>query len=168
MTLNEMKKSLQTVPLSVPLAVLGVGTGMSVLLKSSRIHTVCGAGWLALSALHTWQHAGKLKKDLQRGMKKVGIMDFVNIPKSRIDMFVRTVEVAAYIPGRVRLYSKALVGNEENCKKVLSYLRSYAELSEVEVNSVTGSILIRYTPQLLHTNKELTKVENYIKTHVRR
>ncbi len=98
----------------------------------------------------------------------MGIMDWVHIPKSKIDMFIRTVEVAAYLPGRVRLYSKALVNNPKNCKEVLEYLRSYRELGEVEVNQATGSILIQYTPQLLHTNKELTKVEEYIKTHVRR
>ena len=105
---------------------------------------------------------------MKKGVKKLGLMDFVNIPKSKIDMFIRTVEVAAYVPGRVRLYSKQLVANPGNCRKVKDYLRSYSELSEVEVNEVTGSILIKYTPQLLHTNKELTKVEEYIKTHVRR
>ena len=98
-----------------------------------------------------------------KGREKMGIMDFVNIPKNKIDMFIRTV-----VPGRVRLYSKQLIGNPANCRKVKDYLRSYKELSEVEVNEVTGSILIKYTPQLLHTNKELTKVEEYIKTHVRR
>lgn len=115
-----------------------------------------------LAALHQG------KKRYSKGREKMGIMDFVNIPKTKIDMFIRTVEVASYLPGRVRLYSKQLVGNPANCRKVKDYLRSYKELSEVEANEVTGSILIKYTPQLLHTNKELTKVEEYIKTHVRR
>lgn len=44
----------------------------------------------------------------------MGIMDFVNIPKTKIDKFIRTVEVASYLPGRVRLYSKQLVGNPAN------------------------------------------------------
>ena len=168
MIIGDMSRRLKAVPLGVPLAVLSAGTGLSLLAGSRQLHSLCGIGCLGLSILHTWQHGSKLKKDVQKGMKKVGIMDFVNIPRSKIDMFVRTVEVAAYIPGRVRLYSRSLVGNEDNCRKVLGYLRSYPELSEVEVSSVTGSILIKYTPQLLHTNKELTAVEKYIRTHVRR
>ena len=168
MIIGDMSRKLRAVPLGVPLAVLSAGTGLSLLAGSRQLHSLCGIGCLGLSILHTWQHGSKLKKDVQKGMKKVGIMDFVNIPRSKIDMFVRTVEVAAYIPGRVRLYSRSLVGNEDNSQKVLGYLRSYPELSEVEVSSVTGSILIKYTPQLLHTNKELTAVEKYIRTHVRR
>lgn len=167
MTLNETKEALRKLPLAVPMAAATMGTAISLLTKSARMHTMCGAVCLAFSAMHTWQHANKLNKDFKRGLEKMGIMDYINIPKSKIDMFIRTVEVASFIPGRARLYSKALVGDEEKAKKVLNYLRSYSELSEVDVNSATGSILIKYTPQLLHTNKELTKVEEYIKTHVR-
>lgn len=97
----------------------------------------------------------------------MGILEYINIPKSKIDMFVRSVEISSYIPGRVRLYSKALVGNRKKCNDVLEYLRSYTELGEIEVNELTGSILIKYTPQQLHTNKELSRVEEYIKKHVR-
>lgn len=97
----------------------------------------------------------------------MGIMNYINIPRSKIDMFVRSVEVSSYIPGRVRLYNKALIGNKEKCRNVLEYLQNYAELGEIEVNELTGSILIKYNPQLLHRNKELSRVEEYIKTHVR-
>lgn len=168
MTLDNMKKSLKQLPLSVPMAASAVMTAASLAGKNKQLHFWSGVCWLGLSAVHTWQHCTKVKNDIQKGVKKMGIMDFVNIPKNKIDMFIRTVEVAAYVPGRVRLYSKQLIGNPVNCRKVKDYLRSYKELSEVEVNEVTGSILIKYTPQLLHTNKELTKVEEYIKTHVRR
>lgn len=150
------------------MASLAFGTMLSLAVKNRRLHTLCGAAWLGISALHTWQHSSKFKRDMQEGVKKMGVMDWVNIPQSKIEMFIRTVEVAAYIPGRVRLYSRALEGNSANCQRVLAYLRSYPELSEVEVNQATGSILIKYTPQLLHTSKELTKAENYIKSHVRR
>lgn len=168
MKLAEMKKSLKTLPLSVPLTASAICTAASLVTGNKWLHVWSGAVWLGLSVLHTWQHMGKVKKDFQKGVDKVGIMDFVKIPKSKIDMFVRTVEVASYIPGRIRLYSNQLIGNPENCRKVLEYLRSYKELSEVKVNGATGSILILYTPQLLHTNKELTKVEEYIKTHVKK
>ncbi|WP_405746061.1 hypothetical protein [Anaerovibrio slackiae] len=101
MIIGDMSRKLRAVPLGVPLAVLSAGTGLSLLAGSRQLHSLCGIGCLGLSILHTWQHGSKLKKDVQKGMKKVGIMDFVNIPRSKIDMFVRTVEVAAYIPGRV-------------------------------------------------------------------
>ncbi|MCR5176942.1 MAG: hypothetical protein K6C05_08865 [Anaerovibrio sp.] len=96
------------------------------------------------------------------------IMDFVNIPTSKIDLFIRSVEISSYIPGRVRLYSKTLIGNRSKCDEVLDYLNNYTELDEVQVNEVSGSILIKYTPAVLHGNIELTKVEEYIKNHVRR
>lgn len=97
----------------------------------------------------------------------MGIMDYISIPRNKIDMFVRSVEISSYIPGRVRLYSKSLIGNKEKCREVLEYLQSYAELGEIQVNELTGSILIKYNPQLLRKNKELSRVEEYIKTHVR-
>ena len=168
MALDNMKKSLKQVPLSVPMAASAVLTAVSLAGKNKQLHFWSGLCWLGLSAIHAWQHGTKVKKDIQNGVKKMGIMDFMNIPKNKIDMFIRTVEIASYVPGRIRLYSKQLANNPENCRKVKDYLRSYKELSEVEINEVTGSILIKYTPQLLHTNKELTKVEEYIKTHVRR
>ena len=168
MTLDKTKKFLKQLPLSVPMAASGVLTAAALIGKNKQLHFWSGVCWLGLSAVHTWQHCNKVKNDIQKGVKKMGIMDFVNIPRNKIDMFIRTVEVASYLPGRVRLYSKQLVNNPENCRRVLDYLRSYKELSEVEASEMTGSILIKYTPQLLHTNKELTKVEEYIKTHVRR
>ena len=168
MTLDNTQKFLKQIPLSVPMAASGILTAASLVGKNKQLHFWSGVCWLGLSAVHAWQHCTKVKNDIQKGVKKMGIMDFVNIPRNKIDMFIRTVEVASYLPGRVRLYSKQLAGNPENANKVRAYLRSYKELSEVEVNETTGSILIKYTPQLLHTNKELTKVEEYIKTHVRR
>ena len=53
-------------------------------------------------------------------------------------------------------------------RQVERELLRFEELSEIKVNPVTGSILIRYTPQLLHSNKELTRVEDYIRTHVKK
>ena len=166
--MKEMKQKLKNIPLSMPMAASAVCTAGAMIKRNKKLHFWSGVCWLGLSAIHTWQHCTKVKNDIQRGVKKMGIMDLVNIPRNRIDMFIRTVEVASYVPGRIRLYSKKLEGNQENARKVLDYLRSYKELSDVEINTVTGSILIRYTPQLLHTNEELTKVENYIKDHARR
>lgn len=97
-------------------------------------------------------------------------MDLLNIqiPRNKLDLFIRSVEISSFIPGRIRLYSKRLIGNASLAKEVQAQLRAFKELSEVETNTVTGSILIKYTPQLLHTNPELTRVEEYIKANVRK
>lgn len=164
-----MKKlTFKNIPLSVPMTISAVGTAASLLTGSKRVHLYSGVIWLGLSVFHGWQHAVKMKQDIKRGVKKMGLLDKFKIPTTKLDLFIRSVEIASYIPGRVRLYSNKLINNQENCNEVTNYLRKYPELSEVEVNPVSGSILIKYTPQLLHTNKELTEVENYIKTHVRK
>lgn len=95
------------------------------------------------------------------------LFDSLQIPKNKLDFFIRSVEISSYIPGRIRLHSKALIGNESAGREVKRQLLRYQEISEVETNAATGSILIRYTPQLLHTNAELTRAEEYIKTHVK-
>lgn len=87
------------------------------------------------------------------------------VPQSKLEVFIRTVKIAAFIPGRIRLYSQALIGNATLEKQVRTYLLVFSELAAVEINRLTGSILIQYTPQLLHTNQELTRVETYIKKH---
>ncbi|BEU88386.1 hypothetical protein TAMA11512_18500 [Selenomonas sp. TAMA-11512] len=91
----------------------------------------------------------------------------IQIPRNKLDLFIRSVEISSFLPGRIRLYSKKLVGNEALAKEIQAQLRSFKELSEVETNTVTGSILIKYTPQLLHTNPDLTRVEEYIKANAK-
>ena len=49
-----------------------------------------------------------------------------------------------------------------------SYIASYKEIDKVDVNVLTGSVLITYRPQVLRANRELVRVENYIMTHVER
>ena len=47
------------------------------------------------------------------------------VPQSAADLFVRSTDIASYMPGRVRLYSKQLVNKPER-------LRANAELRRVE------------------------------------
>ncbi|WP_232219225.1 HMA2 domain-containing protein [Anaerovibrio sp. RM50] len=163
-----LENTIKNVPLSLPMGVAAIGTAASVWFANKRVHALCGMVWLGVSAVHTWQHYKKVRQDAAKVVKKMGLMDVLNLPKSKLDLFVRSVEVSSYIPGRVRLYSKALINNKEKCRQVLDYLCGVGELDEVKVNEVTGSILILYTPQKLRANKELIRVEEYIKTHVRR
>ena len=81
---------------------------------------------------------------------------------------MRSVTISSYLPGRIRLYSKKLVGNADLGRKVYAYIASYKEIDEVDINVLTGSVLIIYRPQVLRTNRELVRVENYIMSHVER
>lgn len=90
------------------------------------------------------------------------------IPTSKWDLIMRSVTISSYLPGRIRLYSKKLVGNADLGRKVYAYIASYKEIDEVDVNVLTGSVLITYRPQVLRTNRELVRVENYIMSHVER
>ena len=90
------------------------------------------------------------------------------IPTSKWDLIMRSVTISSYLPGRIRLYSKKLVGNADLGRKVYAYIASYKEIDEVDINVLTGSVLIIYRPQVLRTNRELVRVENYIMGHVER
>ena len=90
------------------------------------------------------------------------------IPTSKWDLIMRSVTISSYLPGRIRLYSKKLVGNADLGRKVYAYIASSKEIDEVDINVLTGSVLIIYRPQVLRTNRELVRVENYIMSHVER
>ena len=90
------------------------------------------------------------------------------IPQSAVDVFIRTTDIASYMPGRVRLYSKQIVNNAALEQQVRAYLAKFTEIEGVEVNLATGSILITYEPERLRANAELRRVEDYMRTHARR
>ncbi|MBQ9365445.1 MAG: hypothetical protein IJT82_06685 [Schwartzia sp.] len=94
--------------------------------------------------------------------------NFDFIPKSKLDLFIRSVEIASYMPGRVRLYSNSLVGNETLKAQVEDALRGYEELKQVTVSTTTGSILIEYVPDALRKNEELARAERYIECHAKK
>ena len=91
----------------------------------------------------------------------------MQIPTSKLDLFIRSVEISSYLPGRVRLRSKNLVGNANLEREVKSQLLSFTEIDSVETSTATGSILIKYLPERLRANGELAKVEAYIMTHAK-
>ena len=98
----------------------------------------------------------------------MSITDALQIPTSKLDMIVRSVEIASYMPGRIRLYSKNLVNNKDLEREIREELGRYAELTEVEIGLVTGSVLIKYDPIALRKNAALRKVEEYIMTHAKK
>ena len=97
-----------------------------------------------------------------------GLRNIVFLPVSKWDIIIRVVQISSYIPGRIRLHSRKLIGNAELGRKVYAYIASYKEIDKVDINVVTGSILIVYRPDVLRMNTELARVEQYIMSHVER
>ena len=97
----------------------------------------------------------------------MNLTEMFNIPTNKFDFFIRSVEISSYIPGRTRLYSKELIGNEPLKEKILNVL-NLPEINSVDINTVSGSILIAYDPATLRKNSELKKDEEYIMSHTRR
>ena len=151
--------------LGLPLLGAAAGTLLSLALPSKRAHLVCGAAWAGLSALHAWQYRKKLVCDLK---KNGGFFAMTDLPQSKLDFFIRAVDIASYIPGRARLYAKSLVGNAPLAKQVEGELSRRAGMKSVRTNPVTGSILIEYDPEALRKDPDLAKVEEYIRTHVKK
>ena len=85
----------------------------------------------------------------------------------KLEVLLRSVDVASYIPGRIRLRSKKLIGNAKLERNIKTQLGAYNEIDAVETSLVTGSILITYEPARLRQNSELARAERYIATHVK-
>ena len=98
----------------------------------------------------------------------MNIMASLQIPTNQLDFFIRSVEISSYLPGRIRLRSKNLIGNPGLEQEVQTQLTAFREIQSVETNTVTGSILILYEPAELRQNADLKKAEEYIAMHARR
>ena len=85
----------------------------------------------------------------------------------KLELLLRSVEVVSYIPGRVRLRSRKLVGNGKLEIEIKRQLGAFAEIESVDTNTVTGSILITYTPEVLRHNVDLLRAEKYIISHAK-
>ena len=84
----------------------------------------------------------------------------------KLEMLLRSVDVASYIPGRIRLRTKKLIGNKKLEHEIKSQLSAFNEIDTVDTSIVTGSILITYVPDKLRQNIDLLKAEKYIASHV--
>ena len=151
--------------LGLPLMGAAAGTLLSLALPSKRGHIVCGMAWAGLSALHAWQYRKKLAQDIKKNGR---FLVMTNFPQSKLDFFIRAVEIASYIPGRARLYARPLVGNEALAAQVKKELSRAAGMKSVRTNTTTGSILLEYDPAALRKDTELARMEEYIRTHVKK
>ena len=157
--------SMTQMSLGLPLMGAAAGTLLSLALPSKRGHIVCGMAWAGLSALHAWQYRKKLAQDIKKNGR---FLVMTNFPQSKLDFFIRAVEIASYIPGRARLYARPLVGNEALAAQVKKELSRAAGMKSVLTNTTTGSILIEYDPETLRKDPDLARMEEYIRTHVKK
>ncbi|MBO6178786.1 MAG: hypothetical protein J6O04_06410 [Selenomonadaceae bacterium] len=79
------------------------------------------------------------------------------------EFLIRFTEVSSYIPGRIRLRSKKLLGNPKLAQQIYKELASFKEIQSVEISILTGSILILYEPEVIMANDKLAKMEEYIR-----
>ena len=86
----------------------------------------------------------------------------------KLELLLRSVDVASYIPGRIRLRSKKLIGNNNLEREIKSQLGAFSEIDEIVTSTMTGSILITYVPEILRRNVDLFKAEKYIASHVKK
>lgn len=158
---------MKNISYSVPLSVLTISTAASIVLKNKTVHAIAGAFLLGISVLHGWQYRQKIQQDIKKGENMLSLIDKMGLPKTKLEMFIRTVEVVAYLPGRIRLRSQALLRNAALGRQIYETLNNFTEIENVDVNLITGSILIQYTPEVLRRNEELFRVERYIILHVK-
>lgn len=73
--------------------------------------------------------------------------------------FLSNISVASYLPGRIRCYSPLIKNNPVNKEKLLECFREHSNVVNLDVNLVTGSVLITYSPKDIERIKELGDIE---------
>ena len=159
---------LRKAALGIPLALGMAGTIATLFIGNKKLHTAFGVIWTAASLYHMFQYRKKLQSDAKKGFQHMNILKAMGIPTSKLEWFMHSVEVGSYLPGRIRVYSKALVNNPGLKQKVESELAAYSELDKVTVNTLSGSVLIEYKPENIKDNKELLEIETYVREHAGR
>ena len=146
-----------------PLLISLAGTVGSLAFDSKKGHIICGAMMTGLSVLHALQHRKAIAVSMQKKMDQAA--DYIRFPHTQPDFFMRGVDIAFYIPGRIRLYCSQLEGNEHYKEHIANYLRAFADVGRVQLNHLSGSILITYDTEKIKEYPDLVRVENYIKHH---
>lgn len=72
---------------------------------------------------------------------------------------LQQVQVLHYIRGRIRLYSRHLVNNAGIAAEIRQQLEAAPEVTNFSVNTLTGSVLIEYSPEKIANNPLLQELE---------
>lgn len=81
----------------------------------------------------------------------------------KIELFLESVQVKSFIPGRIRCYSNLIVNNKKNAGVLENLFQKQAGISEFSINTRTGSILVVYNDCLLTSNPFLMKLEKRLR-----
>jgi len=132
---------MKNLPLGWPLTVASVGTVVT-LWAGKNLHAGFGVAWAALSVLHGWQHHKKMKADAKKLTACCKIQaDAVTNPLADL---VDSLQVDAYVPGRVRLRSGLLAANPQWKQPLEEYIKSFTGIQDAVITPLTGSLLITY------------------------
>ncbi len=146
-----------------PLFISLAGTVGSLAVDSKKGHIICGAVMTGISILHALQHRKAIAGSMQKKIDRAA--DYIRLPHTQPDFFMRGVEIAFYMPGRMRLYCSHLEGNAHYKEHIAKYLRAFADVGRVQLNHVSGSILITYDTEKIKEYPDLARVEDYIRQH---
>ena len=147
---------IKNVPLSLPLTGALIGT-VATLFVGKKWHAGFGILWSLLSLWHGLQHAGKMQKDAAHLWPPAKTTD-----TTKLQNFVAGLKIAAFTPGRLRVYHAALIGNEDLARQLEEYLASFTGVKKATVGTLTGSLLIEYDTERLRTKKGLAALEKKI------
>jgi len=81
---------------------------------------------------------------------------------TKINLFLQQTQVLHYRPGRVRLYSRHLLNNQDIACKIEEHLAAIPEIIDFAINTATGSLLIRYSPENVSRNPLLRDIERQV------
>lgn len=77
--------------------------------------------------------------------------------------FLSHLNVASFVPGRIRCYSNLLKDNPQNALSLKNMFAKFDDLIDLQINTLTGSVLIKYEPCELIQHEALVKIEKELK-----
>lgn len=151
-----MQNDWKNLPLGLPMTVASVGT-LATLFAGKNLHAGFGVAWAALSIWHGWQHHKKMQADARKlttccRNKEAGTVE-------TLQALLESLQVDAYVPGRVRLRSSLLAANPQWQRDMEDYIKSFTGVETAVINTLTGSLLITYDAEKLRQKPKLAALE---------
>mgnify|MGYP002623880275 CR=1 FL=1 len=76
------------------------------------------------------------------------------------DVFLGSVTVSSFIPGRIRCYSSLIENNQSNAEILRGAFAGIPAITEFKINVRTGSVLIVYSPDRVSESQSLRRIES--------
>lgn len=135
-------EKMQRVPLGRALAATSLGT-IATLVVGKKYHPLLGAAWGVLSLWHGAQHLAGHKR-AHGHLENFG-------------HFMKHTQVKSFLPGRVRVYNAALVGNDTLIQHITDCIEAIRGVTSVKANPLTGSLLILFDEKLVSGQPALAR-----------